>query len=224
MTKDRLTRLKDALNLLRLQGVIKTQTDFAALLVLAYFGLKGSHLVRVNKKGGAICARPFCRFFSANIAKFYCMPYRAASSGIMVSKAIPRCMPAPFIFAQSAAFCGVMRSDNPTRAVSPSRRGRPAPLRAPPLVFLLSLLISLKCHSLKSKIIAIIISSGVNLIQFYGCVAVADAPRDAEGFRFAGAVCVVRLIAGVALCAPCDNLIMIIRFHFALCLITKANI
>lgn len=32
MEKDKLTRLKDALNLLRLEGVIKTQTDFAALL------------------------------------------------------------------------------------------------------------------------------------------------------------------------------------------------
>ena len=32
MTKDRLTRLKDALNLLRLQGVVRTQNDFAELL------------------------------------------------------------------------------------------------------------------------------------------------------------------------------------------------
>lgn len=58
MEKDKLTRLKDALNLLRLEGVIKTQTDFAALLVLAYLGLKGSHLVWVNKKGGAIAPAP----------------------------------------------------------------------------------------------------------------------------------------------------------------------
>lgn len=32
MEKDKLTRLKDALNLLRLEGVIKTQTDFADLI------------------------------------------------------------------------------------------------------------------------------------------------------------------------------------------------
>lgn len=144
MEKDKLTRLKDALNLLRLEGVVKTQTDFAALLVLAYLGLKGSHLVRVNKKGGAICARPFCRFFSVNIAKFYCMPHRAASSGIMVSKAIPRCMPAPFIFAHSAAFSGVMRIERLTRATCPSRRGRPAPRLAPPCVFFCSFVIALQ--------------------------------------------------------------------------------
>ena len=32
MEKDKLTRLKDALNLLRLEGVVRTQSDFAELL------------------------------------------------------------------------------------------------------------------------------------------------------------------------------------------------
>lgn len=138
------------------------------------------------------------------------MPYRAASSGIISSNAIPKWMPAAFILRSRSAFSGATRRETIARACVPSRRGRPAPRLAPPLVFLLSLLISLKGYCLKSKIVAIIIGSGVDLIQFYGCVAVANAPRDADGFRFAGAVCVVRLLSGVA---PCDNFIVIIPFH-----------
>ena len=143
------------------------------------------------------------------------MPYRAASSGIISSNAIPKWMPAAFIFRSRSAFSGATRRETIARACVPSRRGRPAPLRAPPLVLLFSLLISLKCYRLKSEVVAIIISSSIDLVQFYGSIAVADAPRDAEGFRFAGAVRMVRLLSGVA---PCYNLIMIIAFHLHWCL------